>query len=60
MSETFQQPHAVVSGPEDRQSLWQPLPSRGHVIVKFSPANTPSSSKPAKAFQRLRPRAACR
>lgn len=41
MSDTFQQPHAVVSGPEDGRSLWQPLPSRGHVVVKFSPANTP-------------------
>jgi mannose-6-phosphate isomerase-like protein (cupin superfamily) len=37
----YGQPNAVISGPEDGQSLWQPLPSRGYVTVKFSPANTP-------------------
>lgn len=33
--------HTVVSGPDEGQSLWQPLPARGYVTVKFSPQNTP-------------------
>ncbi len=37
----FREPHAVISGPEEGVSLWQPLPSRGYVTVKFSPDNTP-------------------
>jgi mannose-6-phosphate isomerase-like protein (cupin superfamily) len=40
-AEDFRQPSAVISGPEDGQSLWQPLPSRGYVTVKFSPQNMP-------------------
>ena len=35
------QPTAVISGPDDGVSLWQPLPSRGYVTVKFTPGNTP-------------------
>ncbi len=31
----------MISGPEDGESLWQPLPSRGYVTVKFTPSNTP-------------------
>ena len=31
----------LVSDPDDGQSLWQPLPSRGYVTVKFSPQTTP-------------------
>ena len=31
----------MISGPDDGESLWQPLPSRGYVTVKFTPANTP-------------------
>lgn len=41
MNTDFLQPSAVISGPEDGQSLWQPLPSRGYVTVKFTPGNTP-------------------
>ena len=32
---------AVISGPDDGRSLWQPLPSRGYVTIKFTPGNTP-------------------
>ena len=32
---------SVVVGPEEGQSLWQPLPSRGYVTVKLTPANMP-------------------
>ena len=31
----------MISGPDDGESLWQPLPSRGYVTVKFTPQNTP-------------------
>jgi mannose-6-phosphate isomerase-like protein (cupin superfamily) len=31
----------MISAPEDGESLWQPLPSRGYVTVKFTPTNTP-------------------
>jgi mannose-6-phosphate isomerase-like protein (cupin superfamily) len=31
----------MISGPEDGESLWQPLPSRGYVTVKFTPADMP-------------------
>jgi mannose-6-phosphate isomerase-like protein (cupin superfamily) len=41
---TFREPHAVISQPEDGVSLWQPLPSRGYVTIKFSPENTPYDS----------------
>ena len=41
MSGSSPTPRAIVSGPEDGQSLWQPLPSRGYVTVKFTPGNTP-------------------
>lgn len=37
----FEQPSAVVIGPDEGQSLWQPLPSRGYVTVKLTPQNTP-------------------
>jgi mannose-6-phosphate isomerase-like protein (cupin superfamily) len=32
---------AIVLGPEDGESLWQPLPSRGYVINKITPYNSP-------------------
>ncbi len=40
MTETVPQP-AVVIGPEDGASLWQPLPSRGYVTVKLEPQTMP-------------------
>ena len=32
---------AMVLGPEDGEALWQPLPSRGYVINKITPYNSP-------------------
>jgi mannose-6-phosphate isomerase-like protein (cupin superfamily) len=32
---------SAVIGPDEAPSWWQPLPSRGHVSVALSPANTP-------------------
>jgi mannose-6-phosphate isomerase-like protein (cupin superfamily) len=37
----FDLPGAVVVGPEEGESLWQPLPSRGYVTVKLTPASMP-------------------
>jgi mannose-6-phosphate isomerase-like protein (cupin superfamily) len=37
----FDQPQAVVIGPEDGESLWQPQPSRGYVTLKLTPENMP-------------------
>lgn len=37
----FDKSSAVVVGPDEGLSLWQPLPSRGHVIVKLTPENSP-------------------
>jgi mannose-6-phosphate isomerase-like protein (cupin superfamily) len=34
-------PKAFVLGPEDGESLWQPLPSRGYVTLKLTPENMP-------------------
>ena len=34
-------PQAFVLGPEEGESLWQPLPSRGQVTLKLTPANMP-------------------
>jgi quercetin dioxygenase-like cupin family protein len=34
-------PGAVVVGPDEGESLWQPLPARGYVTVNLTPANTP-------------------
>ena len=35
---------AIVLGPEDGESLWQPLPSRGYVTNKINPYNSPYDS----------------
>jgi mannose-6-phosphate isomerase-like protein (cupin superfamily) len=35
------QPSAVVVGPDEGQSLWQPLPSCGFVTMKLTPQNSP-------------------
>ena len=32
---------AIVLGPEDGKSYWQPQPSRGYSTVKLSPENSP-------------------
>ena len=32
---------AMVLGPEEGESFWQPLPSTGYVINKFNPYNSP-------------------
>jgi mannose-6-phosphate isomerase-like protein (cupin superfamily) len=32
---------AIVLGPDDGDSYWQPLPSRGYIINKISPYNSP-------------------
>jgi mannose-6-phosphate isomerase-like protein (cupin superfamily) len=34
-------PFSAVVGPQEGESLWQPLPSRGYVTMKLGPANTP-------------------
>jgi len=34
-------PQAFVLGPEDGESLWQPLPSSGYVTLKLTPENMP-------------------
>ena len=38
-------PHAkgevVVLGPDEGESFWQPLPSRGYIVNKLTPYNTP-------------------
>ncbi len=34
-------PKAFVVGPEDGESLWQPVPSRGYVTLKLTPENMP-------------------
>ena len=35
---------AMVLGPEEGESFWQPLPSTGYVINKFNPYNSPYDS----------------
>jgi mannose-6-phosphate isomerase-like protein (cupin superfamily) len=37
----FQQPASIVLDPDEGQSLWQPVPSRGYVTVKLTPTNSP-------------------
>jgi hypothetical protein len=34
----------IVLGPEEGESLWQPLPSTGYVINKINPYNSPYDS----------------
>ena len=40
MNKAFSPP-AVVIGPDEGESLWQPKPSRGYVTVKLTPRNMP-------------------
>jgi mannose-6-phosphate isomerase-like protein (cupin superfamily) len=35
---------AIVLGPEDGESFWQPVPSTGYVISKITPYNSPFDS----------------
>jgi mannose-6-phosphate isomerase-like protein (cupin superfamily) len=37
----YAQGTAIVLGPEEGQSFWQPSPSTGYVITKFNPYNSP-------------------
>jgi mannose-6-phosphate isomerase-like protein (cupin superfamily) len=37
----FDAPTGVVVGPDEGESLWQPLPSRGYVTVNLTPATMP-------------------
>ncbi|MGO9698532.1 MAG: cupin domain-containing protein [Xanthobacteraceae bacterium] len=39
--ESFTKGTAIVLGPDDGESYWQPLPSRGYVVNKFSPYTSP-------------------
>ena len=41
MSAAITKQKSVVVGPEQGQSLWQPLPSRGYVDVNLTPDNMP-------------------
>ena len=43
MSE-FAKGSVVVLGPDDGESHWQPLPSRGYITSKLTPYNTPYDS----------------
>ena len=40
----FAKGSVVVLGPEEGESLWQPLPSRGYIINKLTPYNSPYDS----------------
>ena len=43
ISHTAEKGPAVVIGPEDGESYWQPLPSTGYATVKLSPHSFPSN-----------------
>ena len=34
----------MVLGPDEGESFWQPLPSRGYIVNKLTPYNTPYDS----------------
>ena len=38
---SFTKGTAIVLGPDDGESFWQPMPSRGYVVNKFSPYTSP-------------------
>jgi quercetin dioxygenase-like cupin family protein len=40
----FAKGHVVVLGPDEGESFWQPLPSRGYIVNKLTPYNTPYDS----------------
>jgi hypothetical protein len=37
----FAKGHVVVLGPDEGESFWQPLPSRGYIVNKLTPYDTP-------------------
>jgi mannose-6-phosphate isomerase-like protein (cupin superfamily) len=41
VAESISDPWWAVLGPDDGESLWQPLPTRGHVTLKLTPENMP-------------------
>lgn len=41
MGEGITKGRSVIIGPDQGQSLWQPMPSRGYVDVNLTPANMP-------------------
>lgn len=41
MAKPVNEPWWAVMGPDEGESLWQPLPSRGHVTLKLHSENTP-------------------
>jgi len=41
MQDASTRPWWAVVGPEEGESLWQPLPSRGYVTLKLTPESTP-------------------
>ncbi len=58
MSETAKGP-AIVLGPEDGESFWQPNPSTGYIISKITPYTSPFDSF-STGIQVLEPGAAVR
>lgn len=40
----FAKGEVVVLGPDEGESFWQPLPSRGYIVSKLTPDNTPYDS----------------
>ena len=61
---SFTKGTAIVLGPDDGKSFWQPLPSRGYVVNKFSPYTSPYDNfsigiqvlEPGARVRRRRPR----
>lgn len=41
MPDSVTQPWWAVIGPDEGESLWQPMPSRGHVTLKLTPETMP-------------------
>jgi mannose-6-phosphate isomerase-like protein (cupin superfamily) len=41
MTDAITKQTSVIVGPDEGQSLWQPMPSRGYVTVNLTPANMP-------------------
>ena len=44
MDETITKPWWAVIGPDEGESLWQPVPSRGYVTLKLTPESMPYDS----------------
>ena len=40
----FAKGHAIVIGPEEGESFWQPVPSTGFITSKITPYNSPYDS----------------